>query len=169
MFYKASLDIVGKIFTTIISLLFAFVIYTQVRILLKTNANSTIVIIVLLVIIYSTVLLFRPLGYSINKKEIIINRFVNKIYLPIISIKNIRLLLPTETKWMFRTFGVSGLFGYWGKFTNRSLGVTNWYSTKQKNLVLITMKNGRKVIISPNDYLNFIAAIHIAKTKFLNT
>ncbi|MDZ7614650.1 MAG: PH domain-containing protein [Flavobacteriaceae bacterium] len=56
-----------------------------------------------------------------------------------------------QLKWTIRTLGVGGLFGYFGYFWNREIGSMIWYTSQQKNRILITLKNEDKIVISPDD------------------
>jgi hypothetical protein len=50
-----------------------------------------------------------------------------------------------------RTFGVGGLFGYFGKFHTPNIGHITFYATQRVNKVLIVTKQGKKIILTPDD------------------
>jgi hypothetical protein len=56
----------------------------------------------------------------------------------------------SEFRTLIRTFGVGGLFGYYGYYYSSSLGKLILYTTQRKNLILIEQKVGRKVLLSPD-------------------
>ena len=67
-------------------------------------------------------------------------------------------IVDKETmKWTVRTFGVGGLFGYFGKFANRALGSMTLYATRRNNYVLIITTDERKIIITPDEPISFVA------------
>ena len=57
-------------------------------------------------------------------------------------------------------FGVGGVFGYQGTFTNPSLGRMTWYVTRKVNAVLIKTANGSKIIVTPNEPDNFVRELN---------
>jgi hypothetical protein len=48
------------------------------------------------------------------------------------------------------------LFGYWGSFSNGEFGRMTWYATNLNNAVMIESKNGKRIMITPNDVDAFI-------------
>jgi hypothetical protein len=77
----------------------------------------------------------------------------------LIDIKSIELLDKESLKGTIRTFGVGGLFGYWGKFSNNKIGVMTWYATKRENAVLITTFSNKKVLLTPDNPELFVSVI----------
>lgn len=59
-----------------------------------------------------------------------------------------------DLKWSIRTFGNGGVFGYYGKFFNNSFGSMTWFATRRENFVMLILKDGRKIVVTPDD-LNF--------------
>lgn len=59
--------------------------------------------------------------------------------------------------WSIRTFGVGGLFGYFGKFANAKLGNMTWYATRRDKTVLIKTAGNKKIILTPDDPNQFVA------------
>ena len=54
-------------------------------------------------------------------------------------------------KWTIRTFGVGGLFGYYGKFRNKTFGNMTWFATQQKNYLIFETTNNQKIVLTPDD------------------
>ncbi len=89
--------------------------------------------------------------YIINEKKIII---VAPFYSKVISIneiKRIEIIPNTKLSGMIRVFGIGGLFGYYGKFRSIDLGQLFFYASKNSNYVLIELKTGNKLVITPDD------------------
>ena len=55
-----------------------------------------------------------------------------------------------------RKFGSGGVFGYIGKFWNKQQGNMIWYATDMKNPVMIETKNGKKIVLTPDDREQFL-------------
>jgi len=55
-----------------------------------------------------------------------------------------------------RTFGVGGLFGYFGKFWNKEYGNMTWYATRRDKAIMIITKENKKIILTPDEVEKFI-------------
>ncbi len=158
MTYKASLDNLAKIVTAICTILFsiimAFMIWQS-----KGNLDlSYIAIIVLLLFTYIISYSFSPKNYSITDENIIINRLFSNKEIRISSIHKVQELNNNELFCSIRTFGVGGLFGYFGKFWVSKLGSMTWYATKRNDAVLIET-GSKKYILTPDERGKFISDI----------
>ncbi|MBS4044542.1 MAG: hypothetical protein KGZ59_12085 [Chitinophagaceae bacterium] len=61
-----------------------------------------------------------------------------------------------KLKGTIRTFGVGGLFGYFGKFYNNKIGVMTLYATRRSNYVLIKTSANKKIILTPDNPEDFV-------------
>jgi hypothetical protein len=152
--FRASLDNTSKLITTIIVGFDMWVFYRiLVHIQNKTMHDSEGLIVVFLVL--SLILVFsylrHPKSYILSDYSLIINSISNPLELKFSDINSIKQLSKSDLSGTIRTFGVGGLFGYFGKFYNRKFGSMNWYVTQLNNRILIELKNGHKYIISPDD------------------
>ena len=86
-----------------------------------------------------------------NKEAIEIGRIAGNIRIPLKQVSTVDELPREQLRGMIRTFGVGGLFGYYGKFFSASLGHITMYATRAKGMVLITTTTGKKIVISPDD------------------
>lgn len=157
--YKASLNVLGKIITFSVAALFIFLGYLGIRTVVK-NPDDTVLlytqiaIMLFLLLIFIFSYLFAPKAYKISEDALIVIRpFSNKKFM-FSNIKEVRFIENSFKTAGIRTFGVGGLFGYYGKFYFNNIGSVNMYATKFKNRVLITLKDDKKIIITPDD-LNF--------------
>jgi hypothetical protein len=91
-----------------------------------------------------------PTGYSISEKELRIVNPSGAKTLPINEIESAIEINKSDIKHSIRTFGVSGVFGIYGKFYNRKFGSMNFYLSHYKNLILIETNSGKKLVISPD-------------------
>jgi hypothetical protein len=160
--YKASMDKVAWVITISSCALLGFVSYISVsRILDSAEFSGYAVHVVSLVICITTGIgtwLYAPSSYEVTRQELIVRRpATNKRFL-LSEIVSARLLDKSEMKGTIRTFGVGGLFGYYGKFASSSLGPFTMYGTQMRKLLLIHLRSGKKVIISPDDtgILNYL-------------
>ncbi len=101
-------------------------------------------------------MLLKPLNYEITENELIIRRLIKSVHIERSDIESIELLDKSELKGTVRTFGVGGLFGWYGKFANSKLGDMTWYVTRRDKPVLIIKKDGKKILISPDEAAAFL-------------
>jgi len=104
--------------------------------------------------IYTIAYAFRVLGYVLTIDELIIQRPLFNVYIPLKDIRDGG-MVDQHIK-AIRIAGVGGLFGYWGTFASFSKGFMTWYVTRKDRLVMIVMKNNKKILISPDDAAGFV-------------
>jgi hypothetical protein len=146
MVYKASLDKTAIIITNLVTLLFGALIVF----------NFILPLAILLMIIYLICLLLKPLNYEITGNELIIRRLIKSVHIDRSDIESLELLDKSKLRGTVRTFGVGGLFGWYGKFANSQLGDMTWYVTRRDKIVLINIKDGKKILISPDEAVAFL-------------
>ena len=145
MKYKASLDKTSIIITILVGLLFgAFIIF-----------NFILPLAILLLSLYLLCWHLKPLSYEIKAEEIIIRRLIKSVHINRSDIENLTLIEKNKLSGTIRTFGVGGLFGWYGKFSNNELGDMTWYLTRRDKPILIISKAGKKILISPDDAEGF--------------
>ena len=163
MEYKATLDTMARIITGFVALLFfsisSFTFYT----LTKTEADTTGI----LAFLFSTFLMmgifgfcyfYRTMAFVVERDRIVIKRPVKDIIISIESIQEVFVATKESMRWTVRTFGVGGLFGYFGKFWNKEYGNMTWYATRRNNYIVVVTKKGKKIILTP-DQLSMIDEI----------
>lgn len=67
------------------------------------------------------------------------------------DIADIRQLAPEQLSGSIRTFGVGGLFGYFGKFSNPKLGSMTWYATRRDKAILIITNDNKRLLLTPDE------------------
>lgn len=156
MEYKASLDQTSKIITGLITVLFlsiaiwnSWLMYSGSDSTIDFSAN--IISIILILGIYSFCYLFMPIRYVVEKDRLTIKRPLKDYHLELNKIKNVYLTDKENMKWTIRTFGVGGLFGYYGKFRNKTLGNMTWFATKRNNYLVLETTGKQKIILTPDN------------------
>jgi hypothetical protein len=156
MEYKASLDGLAKGITISILLVFAVLSGVNVSRLFTHQGDSLYILVnvlvtVLLISIVVVCYIYRPAGYLLTQDHLVIKRPIGKIIIPTSEITAVRLLHDDDIKGLIRTFGVGGMFGYYGKHYNSVLGHTTWYATRRDNLVFVQTSDKRKIVLSPDN------------------
>ena len=100
--------------------------------------------------ILSVTILFAPLGFTVGKIGIIINRMGPRIWIRHEDIADFQRIDAHAIGFRIRLFGSGGFFGFFGWFYGRRLGRFRGYITNHKDLVLITLRDGGKLVLSPH-------------------
>lgn len=91
-----------------------------------------------------------PRGFALNDIELLIDRDMRPVTIPLISITEVRQLEDAEVKGALRLMGASGFYGHYGWFWTRRLGRFLLYSGRLKDLVLV--RAGKAVfVLGPED------------------
>ena len=83
--------------------------------------------------------------------KFIIHRLIKDVKIDRKNIKSIELIDRQKISWSLRTFGIGGLFGYFGNFANSKMGRMTWYATRRDRTVLVVTNGGKKIILTPDD------------------
>ena len=156
MTYKTSLDNLAKVVTIVTTILFAAIIVGQFSLIKDEGKSVPIFTTIILLLIYFGTFSFRPISYKLTDDKLIIHRPLSDIKIIRAEIQNVEQLDKEKLSWAFRVFGVGGLFGYWGKFSNTKLGSMTWYATRRNNAVLVTTIYNKKIILTPNEPEKFV-------------
>jgi hypothetical protein len=162
MEFKTSLDKLAKVVTAVITILFTAIIFLQLIFIQDFGNTSSIITITILLISYLIAFIFRPISYIILDKLLVIHRPLLDLKIALNEIENIVVLDSQELKGTIRTFGVGGLWGYWGRFANSRIGAMKWYATRMSNAVLITTGNNKKIVLTPDDPELFVEKLKSA-------
>lgn len=90
---------------------------------------------------------YSPQRLEISQSQITVLRRYDSITIPRSMILSIEPLEPKDMKRVYTDGGCAGLFGYFGGFRSKQLGHFKMYSTSMDNLYLITLSDGRKIVI----------------------
>lgn len=101
--------------------------------------GATIIIWILLALYY------MPLSISVDD-SLNINRSLRIKSIPLSEIKKLQLSAPTMAE--RRIFGSGGFFGYWGWFSEPSVGKYFACYGKASDCFLVELKNGKKYMLS---------------------
>lgn len=158
MNYKSSYDNLTKIVTIGVTILLAFIFFFPI-IFIKDGSNdeTSIYSRAVLISFYFITYGFSTKGYQLTQDEVIIQRLLGNVKIKRSEILSVEIIEKEQMGWLIRTFGVGGLFGYWGRFSSSKLGSMTWYATRKNKIVLITKINKKKIVITPDKAEQFIA------------
>ncbi len=157
MIYKASLDKLAKITSIAVTLLFAFLAIFLFPILQQESFWVTVLTIVLLVATYAISLGYSPRAYQITEDMLVINRLFYNARYERRKIEKVEMLSNEQMGLAIRTFGVGGLFGYFGYFASKNQGSMLWYATQREKFVMIHLEGNKKIVLTPDDPIGFVS------------
>lgn len=163
MTYKASLDNMAKGITIAVTILFAVIIAGEYATISHAERAIPISTTIIFLLIYFLVFIFRPVSYIVTSEELIVHRPLFDVKIKRADINSVQSIDEKTISGSIRTFGVGGLFGYYGKFANAGLGGMTWYATRKDKLVLIKTADNKKIIVTPDDPDNFVAEFSASK------
>ncbi|HNW44362.1 MAG TPA: PH domain-containing protein [Elusimicrobiales bacterium] len=97
-----------------------------------------------------------PRGFALNDIELVIDRPMRPVTIPLSSVTEVRRLDDSELKGTLRAMGASGFYGHYGWFWNKRLGKFLLYSGRLKDLVLLRTHTG-VFVLGPEDTESFAA------------
>ena len=153
MEFKASIDTTAKIITTAIAILFFGLL--GIGIVKHNEAWSIIGATSIPLLTLIGCWFYHPISFILTASSLIIRRPIGNLT---VDRKNISTMAIPDKGYIsgLRTFGVGGVFGYFGKFYNPTIGHMTWYTTKRDNVILVTFNSGKKIVISPDDAAGFV-------------
>ena len=158
MTYKASFDNLTKIVTIGVTILFAFICYAPIIIIKNGSEDrSPIYTVVALISVYLITYGFSTKAYELTQNEVIIRRLLGNVKIKRSEITSVEIIEKEQMGWLIRTFGVGGLFGYWGRFSSSKLGSMTWYATRKNKIILIKTINNKRIAITPNEMEQFVS------------
>jgi hypothetical protein len=158
MTYKASFDNSTKIITIGVTILFAFIFLLPIIIIKDGSDNQNAIYTrVAMLLFYIITYGFSTKSYQITPDEIIIRRLLGNVKIKRSEILSVEIIEKEQMGWLIRTFGVGGLFGYWGKFSSSKLGSMTWYATKKNRIILIKTINNKRIVITPDEMEQFVS------------
>lgn len=152
-FRTASMDTYTKVMTIVFIIFFSVVIFA----LVQSDQKFVFWPVSIMVAVIVTAYLMIPKIDLEQGSLKIKNTFVD-IQVPVKSIKNVELI--TKTGFNLRTFGIGGLFGYFGYFNGNDV----WYVTNIRKKVKIQTEK-KTYLISPEEPQTFINEIEKLKNN----
>ncbi len=156
MTFKASLDSMAKRVTISVSILFAIIIVAELFIFRKEWQIGEVLTSLLLLVVYFGTYFYHPINYDLTDENLIIHRPIKDVVIKRQNIKRVERLNHDQMKWTIRTFGVGGVFGYFGKFVNSTWGDMTWYATRRDKTILIETNDDKRFVITPDEPEEFI-------------
>ncbi len=160
MKFKASLDKLSIGISIGVGVLFVLIILLQVGASLQGNFIAAMVTGIFFSAIFLLSYLYHAREYTVSSSQLIINRPISNVVIERTAIQSVRIVSSSEMGAVIRTFGVGGLFGYFGKFASSSIGKMTWYATRRDHYVLIRLTSGENIIVTPDETQEFCSCFN---------
>lgn len=102
-------------------------------------------------------LIYAPKYISLTSNNLSINRTLKTKDIPLSEISSVKLCPPTMSE--RRLCGSGGFFGYWGWFSEPSIGRYFAYYGKASDCFLVTLKSGKKYMLGCKDAPEMVSSI----------
>ncbi len=112
-----------------------------------------------LILLCGMALFYMPMSISVDDVNLNINRSLGIKSIPLKEIKSVKLYPPTMAE--KRICGSGGWFGYWGWFSEPSIGKYFAYYGKASDCFLVELKNREKYLLGCSEaqaMVDFLAA-----------
>lgn len=113
-------------------------------------------------LILLSITIFVPLSYRIERDELIVSRLVPNFRVPLSRIASVRRGDTMDLRGGTRTMGCGGFGGFFGLYSVPALGPSRLFITRKDDLVILPLKEGRTLVLTPRDPEAFISAIEEA-------
>ena len=102
---------------------------------------------------------YMPLGYSIDNDQVAVERKIGRFIIPRTDIECVQVVSAEDLGRIWRMAGNGGVFGYTGWFSSSKYGTMRWFATSREQGVLLTLRSGKKYLLSPDDAKGFAKAL----------
>ncbi len=161
--FPAKLDSLSKMLSILLVVVLIIPFITIGQHYGANHDYKIIVVPVLIVVVFLFLALFRPKFYLVNASVLKIIQVGFSRTIPMENIESIEPVDKTALGTGLRTFGNGGFMGYTGKYWYSKAGHITFYVTDRSKLMLVKLKNGKKIMISPDDQDGFLNAYKAAK------
>lgn len=164
--FKASLGTTVKVTTVIIvglflligvALLLFFVMSLLDEVFDRKSIMMPIVAIGLFGLLY-WVFTERIIGYEVLNEGVKIIKGNDVELIKKELVLDVKPIDYKDLRFSIRTFGIGGVFGFSGSFTNKKFGDMTWNFTRKDNLVMIVTQK-QKFVVSPDNRELFITKV----------
>jgi hypothetical protein len=110
---------------------------------------------------------FAPRGFSVSGGELLIERPIGPLRVRIAAIRRLEVMGAGALSGAVRTFGVSGAFGYYGRYRSRALGPFRLYSRRARGPFLLVDSEGGRYLLAPDSPQRMAEALRARSPRAL--
>ncbi len=101
---------------------------------------------------------FAPRKYYMTPETMGVSRLGPDVVIPLVDVESVQVAKSADFSRTIRIFGSGGLYGSFGIFRNARMGTFRAYATQKEPLVIVKMKTGKSVVLSPDNPDAFVQA-----------
>lgn len=153
--YKASMDSVCKIITLVVMVILAIAFISSLTYSLSSEDSerwATLLLFAALFVIFGVTYLLAPRAYQLSTDTLTIDRLWAPVHIPLQQIAEVSTPPLNQFNYAVRLFGSGGFLGYFGLFWVSKTGRMWWYATQRRNVIMVILKEGHPIIITPDDF-----------------
>lgn len=154
--FTTQMDNTVKIITTIVH--FA-ILPIPIVLYFQAGIELALLNVLILGVLFSLIYFLRPFHYALDEEGITINKKVLPKTIPFNNISTIETIAYKELKVRLRLWGSGGLWGWFGFFLSTEYGKLNMQITEKNNLLLISTKDEKYIVVSPTEVIAFAEAV----------
>jgi len=112
---------------------------------------------ILLIIMITGAFFYMPLSISVDSKKVTVNFMLRRKHIPLNDIDSVKPCPPTMAE--HRICGSGGWYGYWGWFSEPSIGKYFAYYGKASDCFLVELKHRKKYMLgckNPTQMVEYI-------------
>ncbi|MCC6186264.1 MAG: hypothetical protein IT256_03845 [Chitinophagaceae bacterium] len=150
--FTAEMDNSVKLITTIIHfglLPIPFFLYYS------AGAFETFLMLALIVPLFLLTYLLRPFQYVLDTDKLVVRKNILPKTINLTDIKMMSTVEYKDLKIRLRLYASGGVWGWFGYFLSAEYGNVLLQCTTKKNLILITTKDDKYIVLSPADVKGF--------------
>lgn len=154
--FTTQMDNTVKIITTIVH--FA-ILPIPIVLYFQAGIELTILNVLILGVLFSLTYVLRPFQYTIDEFGITVHKKILPKTILFDNIASIETIAYKELKVRLRLWGSGGLWGWFGMFLSAEYGKLNMQITEKNNLLLISTKDEKYIVLSPTEVIAFAEAV----------
>jgi hypothetical protein len=156
--FTATMDRQAKMISYLVLIVVLIPITTIVSLYFREHDLKLLIAPVVVILALGIAALYRVKGYELSSEGLHIVRPIGETKYPLHRIRSLTSVTSKDMGFGIRTFGSGGFLGYFGKFYYRKIGAATLYVTDVQKMLLITLDDDKKIVISPDDTAAFMAA-----------
>ena len=158
--FPATLDTTAKMVTVAVCFILVIPFVKIGEDFVRTGDFLLLIAPVLIILALVWAALYRPTYYMVDGQELRIHRISGAKSIALSEIQEVKAFNKEEMGFGLRTFGSGGAFGYLGKFWYKNAGHLTMYVTDRSKMIVVRLKNGKKIVVSPDDTAGFLKLFH---------
>ena len=154
--FKTRMSPLALLLTIVIHLFVGVAVFSSFRTIGRIQAAG---VSLLMLGTFLPAFLLRPFRYDLEAGELVIRKHLLPRRVPVAQIAAASEVSYGELKITIRVWASGGLWGWYGIFLSSRYGRLTMQCTELKNLVMLTLADGKKIVLSPSDPKSLLAAL----------